>query len=257
MNFNNPIPRSGLPYFHESSAQRSIRDGDAVPRVWQKNKSSTTQLYKTAQAVEQLQRQFNRLRRRSSTSEEQAVGMYPFQMYQSPAPSDTQLLTLGPGATELTRAEWNADYAWRSFRVRAGKVGVVDVLGTDGEGVDSDGTSPDIDPDNVGIPAFDSDVNFIDFVVESGTVWSVWIDCTDGAPDYDLDLTEPTIGADETAPTGGIGVGESPWGYLYVWLGTIDCEDDTNKVAVVRQIRRADIPTTKGCVDDVVVEIPL
>jgi hypothetical protein len=81
MNFNNPIPRTGLPSFQEGSRLRSPRDGDAVPRVWQKTSTASQQLYRTAQAVEQLQRQLNRLRKRKGgDSEGEAM---PFEIYQS------------------------------------------------------------------------------------------------------------------------------------------------------------------------------
>jgi hypothetical protein len=70
MPFNNPIPRTGLPQFHESSGLRVPRDSDAIPRLWAKNQPATQQLFRTTQAVEQLQRQLNRLRKRGSGGSE-------------------------------------------------------------------------------------------------------------------------------------------------------------------------------------------
>lgn len=65
LHFNNPIPRSGLPRHHETSPLKSVNDSEVVPKLWQKTKTSTQQLYSVCQAVEQIQRQLNRLRRRS------------------------------------------------------------------------------------------------------------------------------------------------------------------------------------------------
>jgi hypothetical protein len=69
MNFNNPIARSGLPRFNESSAQRSIRDSDATPRLWQKARSVEKNVQSIANAVENQQRILHRLRRRKGISE--------------------------------------------------------------------------------------------------------------------------------------------------------------------------------------------
>lgn len=69
MRFNNPIPRTGLPKFHESSPQRSLRDGDSVARIWQKARPLEQNGQRLANAVELLQRQFDRLRRRSGSGE--------------------------------------------------------------------------------------------------------------------------------------------------------------------------------------------
>lgn len=68
MRFNNPIPRTGLPRFHESSKLRSPRDGDAVQKVWQKAVPLEKNAQRLAGAVELLQRQFDRLRRRGAVA---------------------------------------------------------------------------------------------------------------------------------------------------------------------------------------------
>jgi len=46
-----------------------MRDGDAVPKLWQKHASSEQQLFRVSQAVEQLQRQLNRLRMRGGSGD--------------------------------------------------------------------------------------------------------------------------------------------------------------------------------------------
>ena len=79
MNFTNPIPRTGLPHFSESSKLRSPRDSDAVPRVWQKALTEKNQTYRNSQAIEQIQRQLNRLRKRKGGD---AVGeRRPYELY--------------------------------------------------------------------------------------------------------------------------------------------------------------------------------
>ena len=67
--FTNPIPRGRPTRFHESSRLRSQRDSDVVPRIWQKAASVGQNNERLAQAVEQLQREFNRLRRRKGSEE--------------------------------------------------------------------------------------------------------------------------------------------------------------------------------------------
>jgi hypothetical protein len=236
MYFNNPIPRSGLPKFHESSRLRSPRDADAVPRLWQRSRTVTEQLFRTTQAVEQVQRQLNRLRRRQGAQEAQGEDYYPFKIYQSPA---------NPAWT----AEEMSDKGWRTFRVRAGAVGLTDVIGTDGGigGVPQPNppternTDPNYDPDNAMIPDYDSG---IDFEVTSGEKWYVWIDNTD--------TDNPEINAAATPPEGGW------WTPDYILIGTIDCEtyaDD--KIAVIRQYRRQDIPLAQGCWNNVTQDMPV
>jgi hypothetical protein len=78
MQFNNPIPRSGLPRFNESSAQRSPRDSDATQRLWSKENTTSKQLQRTTEAVEHVQRQIARLRRRNTPPTE--PGAYPFRI---------------------------------------------------------------------------------------------------------------------------------------------------------------------------------
>jgi len=62
--FNNPIPRSGLPQFAESTKMRSPRDSDATGRLWQKAAKVTAQESYNLSAIQRLQRELSRLRRR-------------------------------------------------------------------------------------------------------------------------------------------------------------------------------------------------
>lgn len=65
MSFTNPIARlTKQARFYESSALRSPRDSDSVTRAHIKTATTGRQLEKTMQAVEQIQRQLNRLRRK-------------------------------------------------------------------------------------------------------------------------------------------------------------------------------------------------
>ena len=63
-NFNNPIPRSGRAFFHESSKQRSPRDADATPRHWIKYGNTAQQLAQMQEVVQQQQRTLAKLRPR-------------------------------------------------------------------------------------------------------------------------------------------------------------------------------------------------
>lgn len=64
MNFNAPLPRAVQPRFHESSHLRSVRDGDANAKMWQKNRTLGSTIRSVAQATEQNTRQVAKLRRR-------------------------------------------------------------------------------------------------------------------------------------------------------------------------------------------------
>jgi hypothetical protein len=252
---HNPIAHHPLPRYNEGSWMRSQRDSDGIARQWLKAKPVANHLGWLVQNVQQVQRQLNRLRlRRGVSGGEQALGQFPFRIYQS------------PGNPLWTSAQ-STEYGWRTFRVRAGKVGTVDVVGTDGLDSENAPAEPDgdpywdpdnaLEPDWIGAP--------VDFTVRdtagafepenppttvfTGSTWSVWINCTD--------MDAPVIEAGD-----GLGHGDSVpaegWGASYVWIGTIDCLNYlSNKEAVVRQIRRADVTTTKGCVDGEYVDIPV
>lgn len=67
--FTNPIPRGKPTRYHESSRLRVQRDSDVVPKIWQKSLSVAINTERLAQAVEQMQRELNRLRRRKGSDE--------------------------------------------------------------------------------------------------------------------------------------------------------------------------------------------
>lgn len=150
-------------------------------------------------------------------SRPQTETFFPFKIYHGP-PNDT--------ASD-----------WRTFRVRAGQVGLVGVTGTD----DTD-TNPD---DITNIPAYDGDIDFV--VPDATAIYYVWIDCTDPAT--------PTIDHSATPPSTPSGF-SSPWQCgQYILIGKIDTNTYTaTKKAVVRQLVRADLPEylkTITCIEGV------
>lgn len=64
MNFNNPRNERKMPRFHEGSQLRSVRDDDNNSKQWQKNQTTTKQGGGHDQAINVLQGQVARLRRR-------------------------------------------------------------------------------------------------------------------------------------------------------------------------------------------------
>lgn len=62
--FNNPIPRTGLPKFSESSSQSSARESSSTGHLWKKAAKTTAQESVNGQALQQLQRRVEGLKRR-------------------------------------------------------------------------------------------------------------------------------------------------------------------------------------------------
>jgi len=62
--FGNPFPDTALRTIHESSAQRSLRDSDAVPQQWKTANSNTFATYQLQVAVRQMQLAITRMKRR-------------------------------------------------------------------------------------------------------------------------------------------------------------------------------------------------
>jgi len=60
---NNPIPRTGLPRFHEGSRLRAPRDPDMANRQHQQHAATSAQVEALVRNVALLQQQVNRLRR--------------------------------------------------------------------------------------------------------------------------------------------------------------------------------------------------
>lgn len=250
---NTPISIRTQSRFHEGSGLRSLRDSDSLLRAWKKGGATGQALAELSNAVGHIEWRLNNLRRRSSDSGIYAgSNFYPFKIYPSPNPQPTWGGWSDQG-NEI--GSYAAADTWTFFRVRAGAIGTVSVVGTDGDGVAAHPSydtevSPNVDPDNTGVPDFSGEDdptvdNFgdIDFAVTSGEQWYVWIDNSDpGAPE---------INAANSAPT-------EHWpGSDYILIGTIDCTDDTNKVSVIRQYRRQDIPLAYGCVDGTTTDVPL
>lgn len=71
----NPIPRSTLPPRFSSSPQRIARNSDSAARQWQKSKVDSRQNGANANALANIQRQIDRLRRRGGAAESAPAGM--------------------------------------------------------------------------------------------------------------------------------------------------------------------------------------
>lgn len=78
---NSPVPIIGSlrVWSHESSPLRSPRDSDATPRQWQRAKRVEAQHAGVHTALHQLQRDVNRLRRRSLAGQDPQP--FPFEIY--------------------------------------------------------------------------------------------------------------------------------------------------------------------------------
>lgn len=66
----NPVGRNQFPYRNESSRLRSPRDKDVTVRAWQMADVDSGNIRRMAQAIEILQRQLDRLRRRGGTADQ-------------------------------------------------------------------------------------------------------------------------------------------------------------------------------------------
>lgn len=159
MSNTNPIPLRTLPHFNEASAQRSLRDSDAVPRQWKKNGQTNAQIRSVSQNVHHIQRQIDRMRFYKGSGTEPQTIYYPFKVIPSPVMSDAEralfstvadggsasagdaLIIAQGGSVPITE-----DIQWRTFRVRAGRIGdsnaaTESVAQTDGSDADPDDAS--------------------------------------------------------------------------------------------------------------------
>lgn len=139
------------------------------------------------------------------------ITYHPFKVYKSPPNPDDD-----PDDSAL----------WRTFRVRAGALGTVPVLNTDGA---------DESPDNPASPvtnrAYDADIDII--VPDATAAFYIWIDATDE--------TSPFIDSGVTIPGGG--TDDDWWGGIYYLVCIIDTNTYTaTKRAIPRQFIRDDIP---------------
>ena len=140
MSMTNPVPSHTMPRFHEASSQRSMRDGDAVSRQWQKNQTTTRQTRALHQNVHQIQRQLDRMRRYKGGASSGTI-YFPFKILPSPSMTDEQRLAVLTALGELTTPDDGRDVAGRTFRVRAGRIGdgtTQAVFRTDGANSDPD-----------------------------------------------------------------------------------------------------------------------
>lgn len=95
MNFTNPIPRGPFVKTFASSPLRSHRDQDSPVKQWQKTGSTGEQVAALQENVKQLQRQFDRLRKRGGGGDE-ATGMtYLGEWSASTTYSEQNLVTRG------------------------------------------------------------------------------------------------------------------------------------------------------------------
>ncbi len=246
------LPRTGgqQQRHYEASGQRSRRDSDSIEKGWKKNDSLVRHTMATDRTLADIIYQLKRLQQRSGSGGDEALeSFYPFKIYSSPSPAPTW------GGWSDNGGSYGTVDTWTFFRVRAGRIGTTDVTGTDGDGTaahpayDAE-VSPNLDPDLCGIPGFSGadaptadNFGAIDFSVTAGEQWYVWID--------NSNAVVPEINAASIAPT-------EHWpGSDYFLIGTIDCTNDTDKVSVIRQFRRQDVPLAYGCVDGTTQDMPL
>lgn len=109
--FDNPIPRPQLPFRHEGSPLRHLRDGDSIGREWQKAQKDNAVLRGQGNALSRLQRTVQGLKRPKFVIDR----WHPFKIYNVPpqfcsSPADS----------------------WRTFRVRLGLVGWRTMTGVPG-----------------------------------------------------------------------------------------------------------------------------
>lgn len=152
--------------------------------------------------------------------------------------------------------------AWRSFRVRAGCVGMDDVQHTDGDGTDSNDLSPNYDPDHAGVPSYMANV---DFLMGTDHLVGVWVDRSD--PDNPV-IAHGYIQDDWTPSTDSGYTPGGPtawWTEQWILLAVIDARlvdgidpgPGVLKIARVRQFRREDIPMVSGCVNGDTATVPV
>lgn len=188
MSSTNPIPSRTLPHFNEASAQRSLRDSDAVPRQWKKNSQTNAQIRAVSQNVNHIQRQIDRMRFYKGGGSEPQTFYHPFKIIPSPVMGDAdrkKFSLVADGGTAIAgdsimlaqtspgvptgSVPVTEDIQWRTFRVRAGNIGD----DTGGSVAQTDGG--DMDPD---------DTTYVPH------------------PDYAIYVASPPTGYDFTVPKG-------------------------------------------------------
>ena len=236
-----PIPRTGMPTFHESSVLRSPRDEDATARQYLRNKTIAKQLAFLVESVIKVERDLNKLRLQNQGSNVSTT-TFPLQIQLSPPITDSE------DASDVAAADGGTvgdgiDRTWRLFRVRAGAVGTTPI-----ENTDQANNNPD-DSTNFDNPNYNDEFEFLDFtddtpvgvdflVPNNCAAFYVWVDCND--------ITHPFIDGGTERP--GDHTDGSFWTGTYILVATIDTNtNSSSQEAIVRQYRRADIPVASGC----------
>jgi len=216
----NPIPIGGIPQYHEASGLRSRRDSETIERHWKKSQAIGNQVGSVAQNVHNIQRQLDRMRRGRGGSSASTPRLFPFKIYKSKAtPDSTQRAALLATIGE-TEEDPPLPLAWRTFRVRAGRIGDGEtqaVTGTDGANSDPDNPSYFPNPAWAASRDFLVPLHVATYFVyaERVTVPGTWY-----------------IMGSETAQTWGDG--------NYILLATINTVTDNDPV--IRQYVRTDLP---------------
>jgi hypothetical protein len=110
MHFNNPIPRSGMPRFSESSSMRPLRDSGATGQLWKKTAKTTAQATVDTRALHLLQRKVEGLRRRvaggsSTTGTVSNIAFYAVKNVNDDYLICRKITTTGEGTTDYSVAK--------------------------------------------------------------------------------------------------------------------------------------------------------
>ena len=224
MSFTNPIARAALQAkFYESSTQRSPRDSESIARSHIKHRATGGQIANMLQNIEQLQRQLNRLRKRTSGGFTGLTERFPFQIY------------LSPPNPAWGQVEKDAK-SWRTFRVRNGFIELHEVAHTDRvENPYSDEVPPYFGV--VDNPANDNSCDFV--VAEDAAPAYVWVDVRTGKYTVFISENPPGLTGQYESWTFDSGWDDSN----FVLIGWIDTKTDkTTKHARVMQLVEDNLP---------------
>lgn len=237
-----------MPHFNEASAQRSLRDGDAVARHWIKNKRVMRQVSAVTQNVHSIQRQIDRMRKYRGGSAEVTL-YHPFKILLSPTMpdatrikftlmadggegnADDPLIIAQGGGIPLTE-----DLQWRTFRVRAGRIGD-GVLGSVNQ---TDGANSN--PDDITDPGTEEYAQF-DTVASTGCDFTVPKDTAFYLIYADRVSVSAGVWYVRTAATDDGSIDGITFGTGdYVLLASIDTSTySADEKAIVRQYVRTDL----------------
>ncbi len=105
--FNNPIPRTGTPHFVETSTLRSPRDPDVLLRLHFKHEDTSKNARYFQQALQQIQRQLDRLRVRTSQAQQAVQSIFTGEYDPAQTYSAGQITIVSVGANAGTYAYIN------------------------------------------------------------------------------------------------------------------------------------------------------